>query len=568
MNQLLILKPRKTYYWFFWFSIVFMFESCTRDLNREKIDIFTDMTERLAVKFQHEPGNDGEYHMSESIGSGVAIFDSNNDGLMDIYFLNGPGRQESSSKNVRRTNELFVQKNKNTFENRTEYSGLGSSQFSMGVAVGDIDNDGYQDVYCSNLGPDQLFLNNGDGTFSNITQAAGINNLKWGCSSIFLDYNNDQYLDIFVTNYLRYDSSQFCTDRAGRQDYCGPKSYEGIPDVLYKNNGDNTFTNVSDYSNIGRLSGKGLGVVANDFNSDGFPDIYVANDGEANYLWINQGDGRFINKAVAMGAAFNMSGIPEAGMGLAIGDVNNDTNMDLFVTHLRGETNTLYIKTEWGFQDMTDQYKLNRDNISFTGFGTGFIDYDNDADLDLVIANGRVTRGHLHNDTNPDFWDFYAEPNILYNYDKQAGFVTNRFDCGDFCEQINNSKGLATGDINDDGKIDIVVNNAGGPGKIYLNTTLTRNNWLIVDAINPENNRRDIGGEITVYTNSHKITKLVAYGSSFLSSNDARVHFGLGTDSMIKKITVKWSDGLEENFGEFDINRHIRLEKLTGSMRQ
>ena len=256
-------------------------------------------------------------------------------------------------------------------------------------------------------------------------------------------------------------------------------------------------------------------------------------------------------------------------MGIAIGDVNGDANMDLFVTHLRGETNTLYVKTEWGFQDMTDQYKLNRDNISFTGFGTGFIDYDNDTDLDLIIANGGVTRGHLHQDySNPVFWDFYAEPNLLYDYDKETHFLINKINCGDFCTEINNSKGLATGDINNDGKIDVVINNAGGPGKIYINTTPMTNNWLLVETFNTEINRQDIGAEITVYTASHKITKLVAFGSSFLSSNDTRIHFGLGTDSKIKNIMVKWPDGLEEDFGEFDVNQYLRLKKLSGSTRE
>lgn len=565
--EYLLYFPDSIFRYLFIILIITLF-SCDGPLEKKGVNIYSDMTLQYGIDFLHQAGNNDEYYMPESIGSGVAIFDSNNDGLMDIYFLNGSNHKNRDDK-ILSSNKLFVQTEKNIFKDRTDYSGLGSNRFSMGVAIGDINNDGYQDVYCSNVGSDQLFLNNGDGTFSDISQAAGIKNSEWGCSSIFFDYNQDEYLDIFVTNYLRYDSLQFCTDRAGRQDYCGPKSYRGIPDVLYKNKGDNTFTNVSDFSNIGKLNGKGLGVIANDFNSDGLPDIYVANDGEANYLWINQGDGTFLEKAVSMGAAFNMFGMPEAGMGLAIGDVDGDTKMDMFVTHLRGETNTLYIKTEWGFQDMTDQYNLNRDNISLTGFGTGLIDYDNDADLDLIIANGRVTRGHLHqNDPNPEFWDFYAEPNILYNYDRQASFVTNRYNCGDFCQQINNSKGLATGDINDDGKIDIVINNAGGPGKIYINTFPIKHGWLIVDAINPENNRRDIGGEITVHTNLHSITKLVAYGSSFLSSNDARVHFGLGADSMVQNIMVKWSDGLEEDFGEFDINQYIRLEKLTGSILQ
>ena len=551
-------KILKITHWTWFFCNVLFFLSCGKIKDSLRADIFSDMTTKLKIEFHHEAGNNDEYHMPESIGSGVAIFDSNNDGLVDIYFLNG----YKHKKNTLSSNELFVQTNENTFENKTDESGLGSTQYSMGVAIGDINNDGYQDVYCSNVGSDQLFLNNGNGTFSDISTAAGIKNQEWGCSVIFFDYNQDAYLDIFVTNYLNYDSLQFCTDRAGRQDYCGPKSYIGVPDILYKNMGDNTFTNVSDYSNISNLNGKGLGVVSNDFNSDGLADIYVANDGEANFLWTNQGNGKFIENAVAMGAAFNMVGAAEAGMGLAIGDVNADKNMDLFVTHLRGETNTLYIKTDWGFEDMTDQYSLNRDNISLTGFGTSFIDYDNDTDLDLIVANGRVTRGFLlQENPNPGYWDFFAEPNLLYSYHKKYGFTAVWSDCGDICQQMNNSRGLASGDINNDGKIDIVVNNTGGLGKIYINTIPVNHSWLIIDAINPEYNRQDIGANVTVYTELHEITKPVISGSSFLSSNDIRLHFGLGDASIVQNVKVRWADGIEEDFGTFKVNQQVKLEK-------
>jgi len=528
------------------------------------------MTLKYEIDFQHQPGNNNKYYMPESIGSGVAIFDSDNDGLVDIYFLNGYYRSGNRYNQKKSANQLFVQTIENTFVNRTQLSGLGSTEYSMGVAVGDINNDGYPEVYCSNVGSDQLFINHGDGTFTDITESAGIDNLNWGCSTIFLDYNQDGYLDIFVTNYLNYDSLQFCTDRAGRRDYCGPGSFKGIPDVLYKNNGDNTFTDVSTFSNIGAASGRGLGVVSDDFNTDNLADIYVANDGEANHLWINQGDGTFLDKALHLGAAFNMSGMPEAGMGIAIGDVDGDSDMDLFVSHLRGETNTLYVNHGLlGFQDMTDHYNLHKENIHYTGFGTSFIDYDNDADIDLLIANGRVTRGTLlFDNSDPGYWDYYAEPNLLYDYKDHYGYIINQTTCGDFCNAMNNSRGLAVGDVNNDGKIDIVVNNEGGKGKIYLNTIDNENNWLIVDVIDPKKNRHDIGSKVTLHAGGKKYTRLVGNGSSFLSSNDLSIHFGLGKEVRVDRIAVKWLDGTEENFKDIKVNKKIVLEKYSGTINQ
>ena len=272
----------------------------------------------------------------------------------------------------------------------------------MGVAVGDINNDGYPDVYITNYGPDALYRNNGDGTFTDITKQAGISNPLWGCSAIFFDYNLDGFLDLYVTNYVDYDPENVCIDEGGRRDYCGPGGFSGVPDLLYHNNGDGTFTDISILSNIATGLSKGLGVVSADFNRDQYPDLYVANDGEANHLWINQKDGTFQDQALLLGAALNERGLPEASMGIALGDIDSDNDTDLFVTHVRHESNTLYRFTgEYGFQDDSRAVGLAGTSIPYTNFGTGFSDFDNDGDLDIAIVSGRVTRSALLTTNSP-----------------------------------------------------------------------------------------------------------------------------------------------------------------------
>ncbi|RME29286.1 MAG: VCBS repeat-containing protein, partial [Candidatus Zixiibacteriota bacterium] len=304
--------------------------------------IFPDITARVGLRFVHNPGVDGSYYMPESIGSGGAFLDYDNDGDLDIYLINGNWHGEQAASRPPLRNRLFRQEARGTFVDVTEASGLGDTGYGMGVAVGDIDNDGDVDVYITNVGPDKLYRNNGDGTFTDISATAGIANPEWGCSAVFFDYDLDGFLDIYVTNYVAYDPTVVCTDRAGRPDYCGPGGFDGTPDVLYHNNGDGTFTDVSVASGIAAGASKGLGVVSADFNEDGYPDLYVANDGEPNHLWINRKNGTFVDRAPELGAAVNEMGQAEAGMGIALGDINGDLYPDLFVTHLRTETNTLY----------------------------------------------------------------------------------------------------------------------------------------------------------------------------------------------------------------------------------
>jgi hypothetical protein len=524
--------------------------------------IFTDITKQSGLNFVHEPGVDGSYFMPESMGSGGAFFDYDQDGDLDIYLINGAWHGDSRKSEIPKS-RLYRQEANHTFTDVTEKSGLDNTGYGMGIAVADIDNDGDLDVYITNYGPDALFQNNGNGTFTNITKQAGIANATWGTSAIFFDYDRDGFLDLYVANYLAYDPAIVCMDRAGRPDYCGPKGFVGIPDVLYHNNGDGTFTDVSGKSGISKIAYRGLGVVSFDFNSDSYPDIYVANDEEPKNFWINQGDGTFIDQALALGAAVNESGQPEAGMGVTFGDVDGDQDFDLFITHLREEKNTFYRNLgKEGFQDESWASGLAGVSVPFTGFGTGFFDYDNDGDLDLAVVNGRVTRGPLLTTRRPpQYWDDYAEPNLLFENDGGGKFHDASKDAGSFTSTIENSRGLAFGDVDNDGDIDLLVNNEGGPARLYRNDSPKKGHWLLIRVIDPKLKRDAIGAEVRVTCQGKKLLRSVSPDYSYLNSNDPRVHFGLGSATSVDAITVRWPDGSEQSFPGMKADQLLTLQK-------
>ncbi|MFQ5675956.1 MAG: CRTAC1 family protein [bacterium] len=530
--------------------------------NQAEKAIFTDETDRLRLDFVHNPAVDGSYFMPESIGSGAALLDYDNDGDLDIYLVNGTYHGKKGASSPPLTNRLFRQEQDHTFSDVTEISGLGDEGYGMGVAVGDVNNDGNVDVYVSNYGPDALYLNQGDGTFANISKRAGIRNSGWGSSVIFLDYNLDNYLDIYVANYLAYDPNRNCMDRSGREDYCGPGGFAGQSDVLYRNNGDATFTDVSAPAGIARIASKGLGVAAADFNDDHYPDLYVANDGEPNQLWINQKDGTFQDQALFMGAALNNFGRPEASMGITIGDIDNDSDLDLFVTHIREESNTFYRHGgDYGYQDDSATSGLAGPSLPFTGFGTGFFDYDHDGDLDLAVVNGRVSRGPvLVNRDSPQYWDDYAEPNFLFDNDGSGPFADPAY-----TDLVENSRGIALGDIDNDGDIDLLVTNEGGRARVFLNTLENKGNWLMITAADPALHRAAFGAKITVVANGSEITRLISPGYSFLCSNDSRAHFGLGALTAVQQILVTWPDGTTEAFSGTEVNQFITLNKGQGN---
>ena len=525
--------------------------------------IFKNISVQAKLEFIHNPAVDSTYAMPESIGSGGAFLDYDNDGDLDIYFINGAWHGQFINNQPPITNKLFRQEADQTFTDVTVESGLGDTGYGMGCAIGDIDNDGYVDVYIANYGMDALYHNNGDGTFTDISDEAGISNPLWGCSTVFLDYNRDGLLDIYVANYVAWDILKPCTDRAGRLDYCGPLAFPGDPDVLYRNDGNCKFTDVSQTSGIGHASLAGLGVVSLDINKDFWPDIYVSNDAEPNLLWINQKDGTFKDQSLSMGAAFNDMGDPESSMGIALGDIDNDTDLDIFLTHIRTESNTLYLNGgELGFMDITTPKGLAAPSIPYTGFGTGFFDYDNDGDLDLAIANGRVTRGPLMTNKRPKtYWDDYAEPNFLFENDGRVNFKNVSHLAPDFCANVENSRGLAFGDVNNDGHIDLLLMNEGGKAHLFQNTGLHKNHWLIARAIDPNLNRDALGAKIIITTDGVQRTRYVIPGYSIMSYHDPRVHFGLGKVTSVQQLVVIWPDGEEENFGPFKANQFVTLMK-------
>lgn len=520
-----------------------------------------EINRQIGIDFVHEPGVQGDYHMPESLGSGGALFDYDNDGDLDIYLINGAFRDGRSIVK----NHLYRQEQDGTFTDVSDQSGLGDSAYGMGCAVGDIDNDGHLDIYVSNDGPDQLFRNRGDGTFQNITAIANIDNRDWGCSVTFSDIDRDGYLDIYVVNYVAYDSGVICTDQAGRPDYCGPAGFPGIADKLFRNNGNLTFTDISQSAGIAVAPHKGLGVVSLDFNNDHYMDFYVSNDGENNQLWINRQNNTFSDRALIKGLAVNQLGYMEAGMGIAVGDVDNDRDNDLFVTHLRGESNTYYRNDgDFGFFDDTRSGRLAQISLPYTGFGTGFLDLNNDGDLDLAIANGRVTRGTLLTKNRPaKYWDDYAEPNMLFENDGSGQFDV-AYRNSDFCRSIDNSRGLSFGDIDNDGDVDMLVTNEGGHARVYRNDLTEKGNWLLVRAVDPQLKRDALGARVTVVSGSKEWTRSAISGYSYLAANDLRVHFGLGHHLQVDRVEILWPDGEPEIFADIAINSIITLQKGQG----
>ncbi len=544
--------------------------NCTRT---EKENIFdppsanalTEVTQAAGIHFVHDPGVDSSYFFPECMGPGSAFFDYDNDGDQDIYFING-GNHTAKQPEHQSRNRLFRQEADGRFTDVTEESLLGDTGYGMGVAVGDIDNDGDLDVYLTNYGPDALYLNNGNGTFTNITRPAGVDNPYWGCSVIFFDYDLDGFLDIYVTNYVDLDPSVQCTDPAGRPEYCGPETYPGMADILYHNNGNGTFTDVSLKSRIGQVKKKGLGVVATDVNDDGYPDVYVANDGEENLLWINQKDGTFRDQALLLGVAVNQLGKPEAGMGIALGDANRDERLDFFITHFDGESNTLYQNGGlMGFQDVTRESGLETfDILPYTSFGVGFADLDLDGFLDIIIGNGRVARASRPVQDTHDYWAPYGEPNLIFRGTGNGRFENVSTQYPSFCQLRETTRGVAFADIDNDGDMDILLNNCGGPARLYRNDLDKKGNWLMITAYDPALKRIPVGTKITVIAQNIRLLHQVNPGYSYLCSNDYRVHFGLGAVQKIDRILVEWPGNKKEVFTGVKVNQHITLRKGSG----
>lgn len=524
--------------------------------------LFIEVTAALGFPQTEVSWAAGTHALPEVIGSGVALFDYNNDGALDVLHIRFPPPDKEDSP---APNQLFQQQPDGTFVDVTETAGIGHEGYGQGVAIGDVDNDSDVDVYVTNYGADVFYRNNGDGTF--VLEEVGLLNEAWGTSATFGDYDRDGDLDLYVANYVQFDPETVCRGKHSAPDYCNPQIFEPATDRLFQNNGDGSFRDVTEQAGIAAMSGRGLGVVCLDLTGDGWADFFVANDGEANYLWVNQTDGTFTEEAILHGLAFNAYGQPEGSMGIAVGDVNGDTHPDLFATHLSGETNTLYIASVRSvFTDMTEIAGFAGRDLRWTGFGCGFLDFDNDAYLDIALVNGRVKREEILDGADVgEFWNFYAEPNLLFrnSHQRTVHFSDVSSRAPDFTERVEVSRGMAFGDIDRDGDIDMVVSSVDNRLRLFRNDAPPpQHHWLFVQAVTQ--NRDALGAQVTLQTESRTLTGYVLRGTSYLSSSEPVVHFGLGTVDKIQAIEVHWQDGTREKFPGTTANRRVKVYQGKG----
>jgi hypothetical protein len=500
----------------------------------------------------------------EVMGSGAAFFDYDNDGDLDVFLVQAGPLPETGKP--RPPDRLYRQSPDGRFTDATRESGLGDTGYGTGVSVGDFDNDGFVDVFVTNYGPNSLYRNLGNGRFANVTEKAGIRGSNWSESSVFCDYDADGFLDLFVTNYVKHDPAKVCVKEDGAPDYCSPQSLPYQTDILYKNNGNGTFSDVTRTSGIASERLPGLGVVCADFTDDGRMDFYVANDGEANNLWVNLGNGKFEDHAFLMGAAVSAMGRPQASMGIGLGDVDADGDLDIFLTHLINDYNTLYVSLgKLGFEDRSAAAGLAAPSLPFTGFGTAFIDYEHDGDLDIVVVNGAIDRHKPYPGARmSEHWNRYAEPKQLYQNDGKGKFTEVGKQVPAFTADIEVSRGLAVGDVDRDGDLDILVNNTGGPARLYRNDTKKSGSFLLVRAWDPKYKRDAQGAVVTVSAGGKKYVRVADPAFSYLSANDPRAHFGIPNAARADSIQVRWPDGTGEIFPATALDRAIVLEKGRG----
>jgi hypothetical protein len=528
---------------------------------------FEDVTEQVGLDFVHDAGPTDSYLMPQAMGSGCAFL-HDGDGTLYLYLLHNGGPNGKK-------NQLFRRGADGRFTDVSAGSGLDVAGYSMGVAVGDVNNDGLPDVLLTQYGGVKLFLNRGKGRFQDVTAESGLFNPLWGVSAAFLDYDRDGRLDLVVVNYKDYDPKKRCYSVQGERDYCGPSHFPDACSKLFRNRGPGPgeggkqarvrFEDVSFACGIGRLPGPGMGVVCADFDGDGWPDIFVANDGEPNRLWINQRDGTFRDEAASRGVACTALGNAFAGMGVALGDVDNDGLLDLFVTHLTSETNTLWKQGPRGlFKDATVPSRLAAARWRGTGFGTVLADFDLDGALDLAVVNGRVLRGGPARGTGLGFWEPYAERNQLF-----AGDGTGRFrDVSEanraFCGSFNVARGLACADFDGDGAPDLLVSTAGSRARLFRNVAPGRGHWLKVRALLPRHRRDAYGAEVGVRAAGRSWLRVVNPSESYLSSGSPVALFGLGDAARFDSITVTWPDGAREVFPGGRADRLIELRQGEG----
>ncbi|HYP26095.1 MAG TPA: CRTAC1 family protein [Blastocatellia bacterium] len=530
---------------------------------------FSDVTNQAGIKFKHTSSPEKRY-IVESMSGGVALLDYDNDGHLDIYFVNALTMDILKSPTTPRPqSELYRNNGNGTFANVTAKAGVGDTGWGMGVCVGDYNNDGWDDIYVTCLGPDHLFKNNGDGTFANVTKAAGLGDPRWSTGAAFLDYDNDGHLDLFVSNYVDFDVNNLPSNERpclyrGIEVQCGPRGLRGAGDSLYRNNGDGTFSDVTAKAGVGDPNGYyGMGVVASDFDGDGWVDIFVANDATPNFLYRNKGDGTFKDIGFISGAAVNANGGEQACMGVTVGDYDHDGKFDIFATNFAQEYNVLYRGQGPNmFSDVANASGFM--NQSYVSWGTKFFDYDNDGWIDLFVANG-----HVYPQVDKANLDAgYRQPKTLHRNNRDGTFTEVSARSGEALLEKRVSRGVAFGDIDNDGDVDLVVNDLDGSPQLLRNDGGNANNFILIKTVGARGNRGGVGARVKVVSQGLTQMDEVRSGASYISHNDLRLHFGLEKRTKIDLIEIRWPGGAVDKIEGAGVNRLLVVKEGKGVVEQ
>jgi hypothetical protein len=545
-------------------------------VSADQDDWLVDVAAGAGVDFRYENGMSGQFYFPEIMGGGAALFDFNGDGLLDLYLVQGgplgpgigPAERPQGDRLYR--NDTFVGDNGELvarFTDVTEQAGIDARGYGMGVAIGDVDGDRWPDIYVLNFGPNQLWRNNGDGSFSDFSDAAGVADGRWSVSASFADFNDDGLLDLFVANYVdfSFDGHRVCRSATtNQQDYCSPSAYQGVRDTLYVNQGGGRFVDMTEAAGMSGTARHGLGVVAADFNGSGRIDLFVANDGSANSLWLNQGDLSFVDDGFMAGAAVNADGAMEAGMGVDAGDYNRSGAEDLFITHMRRETNTLYRNDGQGwFTDVTSTSGLGAPSLPSTGFGTAWLDIDNDGWLDLFAVNGAVVIEENLVAAGDPFP--YHQPDQLFRNQGDGRFSDATALAGRALQASHVGRGLAVGDIDNDGRADLVIVNINGPTRVLLNRKDKGHHWLGLE-FRDESGQRVLTQAVAWLhdDDAAPLRRRARADGSYASANDPRVIFGLAKHAVPPSVEVHWPDGSREWFQDLAVNRYHALRRGEG----
>jgi len=551
---------------FAWTLFALVFGTPLPKTSSESLKVqFTDITDKAGIAFTHVSSPEKKY-IVESMSGGVALIDYDNDGYLDIYLVNSLTVDLVKSKQKTRS-ALYHNNGDGTFTDVTDKAGVGDIGWGMGVAIGDYNNDGWDDIYVTCLGPNHLLRNNGNGTFTDVTQKAGVGDPRWSTGAAFVDYDNDGKLDLFVSNYVDFDVNNLPEFGKGRTCQfkgipvqCGPRGLKGAGDTLYHNNGDGTFTDVSKKAGVSDPDGYyGLGVICSDFDDDGLVDIYVANDSTPNFLYHNNGDGTFKDIGFPSGTAVNENGSEQGSMGVTLGDYDHDGRLDLFITNFDDDYNTLYHNDGKGsFTDVSYAAKVAAVSLPYVGWGTKFFDYDNDGWVDLLVVNGHVY---------PQL-PTYRQRNLVHHNNRDGTFTEVGAELGVPFTEKHTGRGAAFGDIDNDGDVDVIINNLDGRPQLLRNDGGNANNSVLIKTVGVKSNRDGIGARVTIVSGDLKQVDEVQSGGSYLSQNDLRLHFGLEKRTKIDSIEVRWPSGVVDKVANLSANKILTIKEGQGVIDQ